>query len=316
MANILMLETLTPSAEDLLNRTHHVIMAEAPDRGLEETTKQPIHVIVTRGKGKVDRALIASCDGLQMIARAGVGLDNVDVDAATQHGVKVLNAPGSNASTIAEHAISLMLMLMRNMYRSVAEVKNGNWAFRTRMKCDELRGKQLALLGLGNIGSRVAKLGDAFGMEVMFWDKFVDDAPYEKVELDYALAHADVISIHLPLLTDTEGLIGERELAMMQPSALLINTARGPIIDQKSLFEALSNHQIGGFAADVLSKEPPLIDEPLLELPNVLVTPHSGSLTATTYNFMCQITAENVAAILAGESIDEKYIYNRKGLVS
>lgn len=311
MANILLLETLTQTAEALLHKHHYVMMADAPDKGMEIAKIYPVDAIVTRGKGKVDQELIHACKGLKLIARAGVGLDNVDVDAATQHGVKVLNAPGSNAGTIAEHAVSLMLMLVRNMYHSVEEVKKGNWAYRTQMQCDELGGKHLAVLGLGNIGSRVAKLGDAFGMEVMFWDKFLEDAPYEKVSLEYALSHADVISIHLPLLPDTEGLIGEKELFMMKPSAVLINTARGPVIDQKALREALASGQLGGFAADVLAKEPPDPDDTLLQFPNVLVTPHAGSLTATTYRYMCQITAENVVAWLDGKKIDEYFVFNR-----
>jgi len=314
MANILLLETLTEAAEALLHQHHYVMMADAPDKGIEIAHIHPVDAIITRGKGKVDQELISTCKDLKLIARAGVGLDNVDVDAATQHGVKVLNAPGSNAATIAEHAVSLMLMLIRNMYHSVEEVKKGNWAYRTQMKCDELGGKRLAVLGLGNIGRRVAKLGDAFGMEVMFWDKFVEDAPYEKVNLEYALSHADVVSIHVPLLPETEGLIGEKELSLMKPSTVLINTARGSVIDPKALYEALASGQLGGFAADVLAAEPPAPEDPLLQFPNVLVTPHSGSLTATTYRYMCQITAENVIALLDGQDIDERYVFNRQAI--
>ncbi|NJK82764.1 MAG: hypothetical protein HC912_02080 [Saprospiraceae bacterium] len=132
--------------------------------------KQPIHAIVTRGKGEVNETLIAACPDLQVIARCGVGLDNVNVDFATQKGIKVVNAPGSNADTVAEHALCLMLMLQRHLYASVQAVKQNDWQFRNRYQGDEIRGKTLGILGLGNIGSKVAHLAAAFGMHIIYWD--------------------------------------------------------------------------------------------------------------------------------------------------
>jgi len=312
--NVLLLETLTPEAEALLSQHTHVLRAEAPDKGLALTNGQPIQAIVTRGKGKVDAALLAACQDLRLIARAGVGLDNVDVKTATALGARVLNAPGSNASTIAEHTLAMMLMVYRNIYQSVAEVKAGNWAYRTQMQSDELHGKKLGILGLGNIGLRVAKLAKAFGMEVAYWDKYVDNDIYKRLEFHELLTQSNLITLHLPLLPDTQGLLAEEAFMHIQPGTVLINTARGPIIDEEALYKALLAGKLAGYAADVLSVEPPEPDYPLLKLPNVLVTPHSGSLTATTYSEMCKITAQNVVAMLNGDKVDEHYIFNRAAL--
>ena len=312
--HVLLLETLADSADSLLRSQTTVHMAEAPDKGGEIAKDQTIDAIVTRGKGQVDRSLIEACRGLKVIARCGVGLDNVDVQAATEHGVQVLNAPGSNAATIAEHTLALMLMLQRNMYHAVREVKADNWGFRTRMQSDEISGKRLGILGMGNIGRRVAHLGTAFGMSVSYWDKFAEEPAYTRLSMEEVLTQSDIVSLHIPLLPDTQGIIGRAELALMQPHALLINSARGPLIDQEALIEALQAGKLGGFAADVLDVEPPPLQLPLLELPNVLVTPHSGSLTATTYEHMCLISVENVINVLEGAPIPGKFVFNRDHL--
>lgn len=162
--NVLLLETIAESAHSLLEQHGQVFLADSPYSGGEIAAQHPIHAIVTRGKGDVSQQLIDQCPDLKVIARCGVGLDNVDVPHATKKGVKVLNTPGANAATVAEHTIALMLMLQRHLYQSVQAVKANDWGYRTQYQGDELNGKRLGILGLGNIGSRVAQIAQALGM--------------------------------------------------------------------------------------------------------------------------------------------------------
>lgn len=312
MKNILLLETVTEEALGVLKQNANVFFAETPFSGIPIATQHTIHGIVTRGKGDVSEALISKCPDLQVIARCGVGLDNIDVQFATKQGVKVVNAPGSNADTVAEHALSLMLSLQRQLYTSFSEVKKGNWDFRKQYKGDEIRGKTLGILGFGNIGSKVAKLASAFGMNITYWDvKEKPNSGYTFLSFDEILAQSDIITLHLPLLESTRNLINATAFEKMQPHAYLINTSRGEVIDQSALINALKQQQIAGFGADVLATEPPKTDDPLLQMDNVLITPHSASLTARTYNEMCVITCQNAVDILQGKSIEERYIFNR-----
>ncbi len=313
--NILLLETITEEALHILAQNAQVLPATTPFSGLEIATQHPIHAIVTRGKGAVNEALINACNQLQVIARCGVGLDNVNVELATQKGIKVVNAPGSNADTVAEHALGLMLMLQRHLYTSIEAVKQNDWNFRNRYQGDEIRGKTLGILGLGNIGSKVAHLAAAFGMHIIYWDIHPkNDVPYTCYPLEDLLEKADIISLHLPLVSATRQLLDANLLHKMKPNSLIVNTSRGEVIDQIALLAALEQNKIGGFAADVLDQEPPAANDPLLQLPNVLITPHSASLTARTYNEMCVITAQNTVNLLTGKTIDEKFIFNRNQL--
>lgn len=310
--NILLLESIAPSAYQLLEANGNVYSASSPFTGKEVAQEHAIHAIVTRGKGDVNSELIDACPDLEVIARCGVGLDNIDVAHATAKGVKVVNTPGANAGTVAEHAIALMLILQRNLYQSVKAVKEHNWAFRTNYQGDEIAGKKLGILGLGNIGNRVAQIAQAMGMEVASWQaQHIKATDYSRLPLEPLLRQSDIISIHLPLVEETYHLIGQQELEMLPDHALIVNTARGAIIDQKALLRALKDGILGGFAADVLEKEPPDVEDSLTQLPNVLITPHSASLTATTYENICMIAASNVVALLADETIDEKFIFNR-----
>lgn len=312
--NILLLESVSQEAHRLLQKNSRLLEAGSPFTGGEIAAKEPIHAIITRGKGDVSETLIRQCPDLQVIARCGVGLDNVDVAFATKQGVKVVNAPGSNADTVAEHALGLMLALQRNLFHSIDAVRNNQWNFRNRYVGDEIRGKTLGIMGLGNIGKKVARLAEAFGMEIVYWDAGPQQVPYAFLTLDELFRRADIISMHLPLTPQTRNLINSDSLAKMQSHSLIINTARGEIVDQPALTAALQNGRIGGFAADVLIEEPPAADDPLLQLPNVLITPHSASLTARTYNEMCVITVKNTLALLNGEQIGERFIFNRNEL--
>lgn len=316
MKNILLLETIADEAFNILNQAENIhIFTAYGDAPLSQImAENSIHAVITRGKGQVNKALMEACPQLQVAARCGVGLDNVDVKEASLRKIKVVNAPGSNASTIAEHTLSLMLMLQRNLYQSINEVKSGNWDARSRFQGDELNGKTLGILGMGNIGQKVAKLADAFGMRVIYWSRTPIDAPYQFMSFDDILQQSDIISLHLPYLPETHHLINERAFSLMQPHILLINTARGTLIDQALLYQKLENKTIAGFGADVLAEEPPANNDPLLSHPKALITAHVGSLTATTYTKMCVSTVQNVLAILSGKEPQAESVFNRKEL--
>jgi D-3-phosphoglycerate dehydrogenase / 2-oxoglutarate reductase len=256
--SVLLLETIADDALTIL-QDHVNVYTGYDDASLKSALEnQEIQAVITRGKGQINKALMEAIPALQVAARCGVGLDNVDVQEATARNIMVINAPGSNAATIAEHTLSLMLMLIRNMYESVAQVKQDNWNWRNQYAGDELNGKTLGVLGMGNIGKRVAKLGEAFGMNVLYWSRSPQELPYSYLPLNEVLQQSDVVSLHLPFTKETGTIIGAEQLSLMKPNSLLINTARGALIDHEALLSALNEQKISGFAADVLPEEPPV----------------------------------------------------------
>ncbi len=288
--------------------------AVAPDRGLESVGKAPIRAIITRGKGRVDRELLDACPQLEVIARVGVGLDNVDVAYATEMGVRVINLPGSNAATVAEHTFGLMLSLQRRIHQAINEVKADNWAYRLAYGGDELRGKTLAILGRGNVGKSVAKLATAFQMKVLFLARpqvQSKDVKRDERGIQLLLEQADLLSLHLPLTEGTRHLLNEVTLKHCKPGALIVNTARGEIIDHAALLRALRSGAIGGYAADVMSTDQRAESGTLLQLPQVLVTPHMASLTKLTFVDMCEQSVRNLLSLLAGGRISPRYLANK-----
>ncbi len=315
--NILLLETIAPEAMAILRNAPNVeILMGLDAQSLQEHTTAHIHAIITRGKGEVRKVFMEQLTGLEVISRCGVGLDNIDVNEATAKGIKVVNAPNSNADTIAEHTIALLLMLQRNLYNAITMVKENRWADRAAYSADECNGKTLGIVGMGNIGKKVAKIATALGMNVIYWSANEEAVPYPFVDFGTLLSTSDSVSLHLPLTPKTENLFGASAFSKMKASALLINTARGGIIDQKALLDALQNAKIAGFAADVLAEEPPADNHPLTQLENVLITAHLGSLTRTTYTKMCTMTVENTLAILRNEPPMNNCIFNQKELES
>lgn len=304
--NVLLLESIADEALAVLRENVNVFTGYDADSLKDVLSNVEVHAIITRGKEKIGKPLMEACPFLQVAARCGVGLDNVDVAEATTRKIRVINAPGSNAATIAEHTLSLMLMLMRNLYESIDQVKQQNWGWRNQYAGDELNGKTLGILGMGNIGTRVARLGEAFGMEVLYWSRSDQNR-----SMDEVLQQADVVSLHLPLDKGTENIIGAKQLALMKRHAFLVNTARGALIDHAALLDALNAGTIAGFAADVLPDEPPVQNLPLVQHARAIVTPHSASLTASTYRRMCLLTVNNVVAVLAGREPEWNSVYNR-----
>jgi D-3-phosphoglycerate dehydrogenase len=314
MKNILLLETIADEANQLLSEAKdievHTAFAGLPPA--EVLAK--IDAVITRGLGQVNQQLMDACPQLVVAARCGVGLDNVDVAEATKRKIKVVNAPGSNASTVAEHTIALMLMLQRNLFQALNDVKSGNWAARSNFKSDEVGEKTLGILGLGNIGLKVAKIAEALGMRVIYWSQSPKAVSYEYVSKGELLATADLISIHVPLTAETSNMINAEALSKVKSSCIIVNTARGQIVDKAALVEALNSGKLAGYGADVPTSPAPTADDELIVHPKVLITAHVSSLTATTYKNMCVSTVNNVLSILHEQEPQASCIFNSKAL--
>ncbi len=263
--------------------------------------------VVVRSQTTIDADVLDAASNLKVVARAGVGLDNVDVDAATRHGVIVCNAPQSNIVSAAEHTVALLLSLARNIPQADAALRAGRWE-RSTWTGTELQDKVLGVLGLGRIGTLVAQRCHAFGMRLVAYDPFVapDRAARLGVELvptvDEVLERADFVSVHLPKTTDTVGLLDSERLARMKPTARLLNVARGGIVVEEDLAEALKTGVIAGAAIDVFAAEP-TTESPLFELANAIVTPHLGASTEEAQDKAGTQVADYVNLALAGEFV-------------
>lgn len=255
--------------------------------------------LLVRSATKVDAEMIAAAPMLEVIGRAGVGLDNIDVEAAEARGIVVVNAPDASTISAAEHTMALLLAMARRIPEADASLRAGRWE-RRDLAGVELYGKTLGILGLGRIGAQVAQRAAAFGMRIIAFDPFVGDDRAEAVgaqlvSLDDVLAEADFLTIHAPRSADTEGLIDADALASMKPTARLINVARGGIVDEVALTAAIANGTIAGAALDVFAVEPTTVS-PLFEFPQVVVTPHLG---ASTYEAQHRAGASVVEAVVA-----------------
>ncbi len=263
--------------------------------------------VIIRSATNLDADLIDSAKNLMVIGRAGVGVDNIDVPTATRRGVIVLNTPQANSVATAELTMGLMLAASRHTARAHAELSAGLWE-RSRHAGIELAGKTLGIIGLGRIGREVARRARAFQMEVIAYDPYVTErAAHEQsvtlVELDHLLARSDFVSLHCALSKDTENLIDAVAVSQMKPTAVLINAARGGLIDEAAVAEALQNGRLRAAALDVFSSEPPSADNPLIGLANVVHTPHLGASTEEAQRDVAQQIAEQVLDALRGEGI-------------
>jgi D-3-phosphoglycerate dehydrogenase len=263
--------------------------------------------LVIRSATRVTADVLEAGTDLVVVGRAGIGLDNVDVDAATRLGVMVVNAPQSNVLSAAEHTIALLLAQARNVTRADADLKAGEWN-RSRWEGVELHGKTLGIIGLGRVGVLVAQRLLAFGMHLVAYDPYVSDDRARQLgvrlvpELEELVRQADFVTVHLPKTPETLGLVGAELLAHAKPTLRIVNTARGGIIDERALADALREGRIAGAALDVFEHEP-TTDSPLFELDNVVVTPHLGASTAEAQDKAGQTIAEQVVLALRGEFV-------------
>lgn len=231
---------------------------------------------------------------LRVVVKYGSGLDNVDVAAAERLGVEVVATPGANARSVAELAITLLFALARHVVLHDRTVRAGSWARRTGI---ELAGRRLGIVGYGAIGRELAEIARGLRLDVVAFDPFVDDADVPLVPLDELLAGCDAVSLHLPLTPETAGLLGARELVTMKPGALLVNTARGGLVEEDALADALRSGALGGAAFDVFAEEPPL-SSPLLELETFIASPHAGAATVDAVRRMSDSAVDLLLAKL------------------
>ena len=261
--------------------------------------------IVVRSRTKVTREVIEASRKLKIIARAGVGVDNVDVKAATEKGIMVVNAPQSTSITVAEHTLGVILSLARKISIADKSVKEGKWE-KSKFMGRELSGKTLGVIGMGRIGSQVVSRCKAFNMEVLVNDPYITEEVAsrlgaEVVDRETLFKNADVITIHVPLTPETKHSIGEKEFHMMKEDAFIINCARGGIINEEDLYHALKDGKIGGAGLDVFETEPPK-DNPLLSLDNLVATPHIGASTKEAQRDAAIIVAREIIKVLSGNS--------------
>ena len=260
--------------------------------------------LITRSGTAVTDELVSAGTRLRIVGRAGVGLDNVDVDACTRRGILVINAPTANIMSATEHTMAMLLALCRNIPEAHASVKRGEWT-RAKFMGIELQGKTLGIIGLGRIGTRVTRRAKGFEMNVIAYDPYVstnvfDSHGAEKVELDELLRRADVITVHTPLTDETKGIIGAPEIEKMKTGVILLNIARGGIYDEQALADALNSGKVAGAAIDVYEEEPPAKDHPLLAAKNIILSPHIGANTIEAQDRVAKITAEMVVEALRG----------------
>ena len=254
--------------------------------------------LVVRSETKVTAELMEAAGRLRAVGRAGVGVDNIDVPAATQRGIVVMNAPDGNTMTTAEHTVALLLALARRVPQGHASLRGGLWE-RKKFVGVELRGKTLGVVGLGRIGRVVASRARAFDMKVVAFDPFVapgqaQDSDVELATLEEVCARADFITVHTPLTPETRGIIGEREFARMKRGARVINCARGGLVDERALYAAIKEGRVAGAALDVFEQEPPPADHPLLALDEVVATPHLGASTREAQEGVALTVAEQM----------------------
>ena len=267
---------------------------------------------------RVTPAVINSAAGLKVVARYGVGVDNIAVDAATARNIPVTYVPDYCVAEVAEHALALLLALARGVVRYDRSVTRGGWDLGAGAPLRRIEGQTLGLIGCGRIGRRLARKANGLGLRVLAYD--MDPRAFENVDasevvptsLDHLLTQADFVSLHLPLTPQTQGFIGESVLRKMKPTAYLINTARGGLIDTAALAQALTEHHIAGAGIDVLPQEPPSPDEPLIGHDNVIITPHVAFYSEESLQALRQRTAQSVVDVFEGRPPEN--VWNRDRL--
>jgi len=305
---VLIAEVLSPATIEALGPDFDVVNIDGTDRDVLLRAVEHADAILVRSATQVDEEVLAAAKQLKVIARAGVGLDNVDIKAATQAGVMVVNAPTSNIISAAELTVTHILSLARHVPMAHASLAQGEWK-RSAYTGTELFEKTIGIIGLGRIGALVAERLKGFGVEIVAYDPYVTATRAQQlgvtmVSLEELLAQSDFITIHMPKTPETVGMIGTKELAMMKPTSYVVNVARGGLIDEDALAVALSSGVIAGAGLDVFVNEPPK-DDSLTSLKNVVVTPHLGASTDEAQEKAGISVAKSVRLALAGELVPD-----------
>jgi D-3-phosphoglycerate dehydrogenase / 2-oxoglutarate reductase len=302
---VVLSEEIHPDGRAMLEAHADVRVAAHWD---ERTLRAELHdadAVILRSRGRISAWVMDGAPRLRVIGRHGVGFDNVDVAAATARDIQVVNVPGANVVSVAEHVVALMLALARHLTRADRAVRTGDWGQRDRDLGRELSGATLGVVGLGAIGQTVARMcRAAFAMKILYTDEadraqVAGELGARRVCLEELLRESDVVTLHVPLVPSTCHLIGPHELALMRPDAFLINTARGGVVDEGSLARALHDGRLGGAAIDVFAEEPPPPSHPLLACERVLLTPHSAAMTEQASRRMATVV-DDVIDVLRG----------------
>jgi D-3-phosphoglycerate dehydrogenase / 2-oxoglutarate reductase len=299
---VIIADDMSPRAAEVLAASKDVAVDVRAGISAEELASVigDYHAIVVRSRTKVTAALIEAAAKLRLIGRAGIGVDNIDVAAASRRGVVVENAPSGNSVTTAEHALCLLAALARHIPQADASMKAGKWE-KKKFQGTELMGKTLGVLGLGNIGRILAHRAQGLMMNVIAYDPFIGQEAAEQlgvelVSLDELYSRADALSCHTPLTSETRGLLGDEAFAKMKPGVLIVNASRGGVVDEAALLRALDGGKVGGAALDVFEEEPPRSDSGLVKHPNVVCTPHLGASTEEAQEKVAVEIAEQVVA--------------------
>jgi len=278
------------------------INTELTPEQLKEKIKD-YDALIVRSKTKVTKEIIDAADKLKVIGRAGVGVDNIDIPVASAKGIVVMNAPSGNTISAAEHAFALMFTLCKNIHSAHPMLKSKKWE--KKLLGVELYGKTIGIIGLGRVGSHMAKMAKGIGMNVIGYDPLITKEKAEQIgvkfaDLDELFQTSDFISLHVPRTAETKNMINENTLNKMKKNARIINCARGGVVDEKALYNALKSGRIAGAALDVFAQEP-LLDSPLLELDNVVFTPHLGASTSEAQINVAAEIANSIASALNEE---------------
>ncbi len=305
MVKVLVAAPLHEKAIDVLkNAGFEVLYEEYPDEGRLVELVGDVDAIIVRSKPKVTRKVIEAAPKLKVIGRAGVGLDNIDLEAAKAGGIKVVNSPGASSRSVAELVLALTFNVARKVAFADRKMREGVWA---KKQCTgiELEGKTLGIVGFGRIGYQIAKIVRAIGMDLLLYDPYPNEERAKEVggmfvDLETLLKESDVVTLHVPLIDTTYHLINEERLRLMKPTAILINAARGAVVDNKALVKALQGGWIAGAGLDVYEEEPLPKDHPLTKLDNVVLTPHIGASTVEAQMRAGVQVAEQIVEILKG----------------
>lgn len=315
-----MTQAVCPEGLKMLDGVADVYVADNQDPNNYLDEMQDADALIVR---------IAKCDGhaienspkLKVIGRTGVGYDSVDVKTATEKGIPVVITPGANNRSVAEHAVAMMFALSKNLVEAQQEMCKGNWEIRGAKKAFELEGKTVGILGIGAIGRETAKICEGCGMKVAAYDPFLSKEQVEGYGAVYykdyeeLLKASDVVSIHVPLTDETRNMIGKKQLSEMKKTALIINCSRGGIINEAELVEALKAGDIAGAGTDVFCNEPPKTDDPLLNCPNLIVSPHSAAQTREAVIKMAQMCVKGCLAVAEGKKwpyVADKSVYEHE----
>jgi len=303
--SVLICDHVNPTLKEILEKNGLKVTYE-PEITPEQIAEKigNFQVVVVRGRTKLSRELIEKADKCKIIARVGVGLDNIDEEAAKEKNIRVINAVEGATTAVAELVIGLMLSMAREITRADREIRNGNW-IKKELMGSELKGKYLGIIGLGNIGKRLGRLARALNMNIIGYDvipiddEFSKEVGLMKADLDTLLSSADYVSFHVPLLDSTRHMINAEKLKMMKNTARIINTSRGGVIDEEALYSSLKDGSLAGAALDVFEVEP-ATENKLITLPNFIATPHTGAQTKEAQLLAANIIAEKIIQILRG----------------